>query len=122
MSPICGRYLEILLYEGSIRMYRVSMTESERFPEGAAEYYNVLFTQVHTRVSAHLKATFGLSTKASAEGAQRLLGQVLHPRFPRALFGIDELAESFDDDALGPDFDLKPIRKAVAELIKSLAK
>jgi hypothetical protein len=54
--------------------------------------------------------------------AQRLLGQVLHPRFMRALFGMDELAESFDDAALGPDFDLKPIRKAVADLIESLAK
>ena len=64
----------------------------------------------------------GLSAKASGEAAQRLLGPVLHPRFPRALFGMDELAESFDDDALGPDFDLKPIRKAVADLIESLAK
>ena len=34
----CGRYLEILLYEGSIRMIRVSMAETERFPEQAAEY------------------------------------------------------------------------------------
>jgi AcrR family transcriptional regulator len=118
----CGRYLEILLYEGSIRMCRVSMAESERFPEGAREYFDVLFTQVHTRLSAYLKATFGLSAKASAEAAQRLLGQVLHPRFPRALFGMDELAESFDDDALAPDFDLKSIRKAVADLMRLLAK
>jgi hypothetical protein len=35
---------------------------------------------------------------------------------------MDELAESFDDDALAPDFDLKPVRKAVADLIESLAK
>jgi AcrR family transcriptional regulator len=118
----CGRYLEILLYEGSIRMCRVSMAETERFPEGAAEYFDVLFTQVHTRLNAYLKATFGLPVKASAEAAQRLLGQVLYPRFPRALFGMDELAESFDDDALAPDFDLKPIRKAVADLIELLAK
>lgn len=118
----CGRYLEILLYEGSIRMCRVSMAETERFPEGAAEYFDVLFTQVHARLNAYLKATFGLSAKASAEAAQRLLGQVLYPRFPRALFGMDELAESFDDDALAPDFDLKPIRKAVADLIELLAK
>jgi hypothetical protein len=98
------------------------MAETERFPEGAAEYFDVLFTQVHARLNAYLKATFGLSAKASAEAAQRLLGQVLYPRFPRALFGMDELAESFDDDALAPDFDLKPIRKAVADLIELLAK
>jgi AcrR family transcriptional regulator len=118
----CGRYLEILLYQGSIRMCRLSMAETERFPEGAALYFDVLFTQVHARLSAYLKTTFGLSARTSAEAVHRLLGQVLYPRFPRALLGMDELAESFDDDALAPDFDLKPIRKAVADLIESLAK
>jgi AcrR family transcriptional regulator len=118
----CGRYLEILLYQGSIRMCRVSMAESERFPEGAAAYFDVLFIEVHARTNAYLKATFELSARASADAAQRLLGQVLHPRFTRALFGMDELAASFDDDALAPGFDLKPIRKAVADLIESLPK
>jgi hypothetical protein len=33
---------------------------------------------------------------------------------------MDELAYSFDSETLAPDFDLKPIRKAVAELIESL--
>jgi hypothetical protein len=35
---------------------------------------------------------------------------------------MDELAESFDRETLAPDFDLKPIRKAVADLIESLQK
>jgi len=118
----CARYLEILLYEGSIQMCRVSMAETTRFPEGAAQHFDVMFTEVHTRLSAYLKTTFGLSARASAEAAHRLLGQVLYPRFPRALFGMDPLAESFDDEALSPDFDLKPIYKAVAELIESLQK
>jgi len=118
----CARYLEILLYEGSIQMCRVSMAETTRFPEGAAQHFDVMFTEVHTRLSAYLKTTFGLSARASAEAAHRLLGQVLSPRFPRALFGMDPLAESFDDEALSPDFDLKPIYKAVAELIESLQK
>jgi hypothetical protein len=82
----------------------------------------VLFTQVHARLSAYLKGTFGLSARTSAEAAHRLLGQVLYPRFPRALFVMDQLAESFDREALAPDFDLKPIRKAVMDLIESLAK
>jgi AcrR family transcriptional regulator len=118
----CGRYLEILLYEKSIQMCRVSMAETARFPEGAAQHFDVMFEEVHTRLSAYLKTTFRLSARASVEAAHRLLGQVLYPRFPRALFGMDPLAESFDDDALAPDFDLKPIRRAVAGLIESLPK
>jgi hypothetical protein len=71
-------------------------------------------------LSAYLKETFGLSAKVSSEVAQRLLGLVIYPRFVRALFGMDELAETFDDDAIAADFDLKPIRKAIADLIGSL--
>jgi AcrR family transcriptional regulator len=118
----CGRYLEILLYEGSIQMCRVSMAQITRFPEGAAQHFDVMFTEVHTRLGAYLKTTFGLSARAGAEAAHKLLGQVLYPRFPRALFGMDPLAESFDDETLSPDFDLKPIYKAVAELLESLQK
>jgi AcrR family transcriptional regulator len=118
----CGRYLETLLYESSIRMCRVSMAETTRFPEGAVQHFDVMFTEVHTRLSAYLKTTFGMSARASAEAAQRLLGQILHPRLLRALFGMDELADSFDREVLAPDFDLKPIRKAVADLIESLQK
>jgi AcrR family transcriptional regulator len=122
LAMFCGRYLEILLYQGSIQMCRVSMAETARFPEGAAQYFDVLFTQVHARLSAYLKTALGLSARSSAEAAHRLLGQVLYPRFPRALFGMDRLAESFDREALAPDFDLKPIRKAVTALIESLQK
>jgi len=118
----CGRYLEILLYEASIQMCRVSMAETARFPQGAAQHFDVMFTEVHTRLSAYLKTTFGLSARAGAEAAQRLLGQILYPRFPRALFGMDPLAESFDDEALSPGFDLKPVRKAVVDLLESLQK
>jgi AcrR family transcriptional regulator len=116
----CGRYLEILLYEGSIQMCRVSMAETSRFPEGAAKHFDVLFAEVLARVTAYLKSTFGLSPRAAADSAQRLLGQVLYPRLPRALFGLDKLAKSFDDETLAPDFDLKPIRRAVADLMESL--
>jgi AcrR family transcriptional regulator len=122
LTLFCGRYLEILLYEGSIRMCRVSMAETARFPEGAAEHFDVMFTEVHARVSAYLKATFELTPKASTEAAHRLLGQVLYPRFPRALFGVDPPGARFDAERLAPDFDLKPIRKAVADVIDSLQK
>jgi AcrR family transcriptional regulator len=117
----CDRYLEILLYEKSIQMCRLTMAEASRFPEGASQYFDVLFTQVHAFLSTYLKTTFGLSTRASAEAAHRLLGQILYPQFPRALFGIDQLAESIDA-ARVQDLDLKPIRKIVADLIESLPK
>src|SRR5580698_9094599 len=34
----CGRYIEVLLYEPSIQMCRMSMAETERFPEQATQY------------------------------------------------------------------------------------
>ena len=116
----CGRYLEILLFEGAIRMCRATMAETIRFPQGAAQYFDVMFTQVQSRLSAYLKMTFGLPARTGAEAAQKLLGRILYPRFPRALFGVDPLAGEFHDDALRPDFDLKYIRKAVTDLIESL--
>lgn len=121
LTLFCGRYLEVLLYRSQIRMIRVSMAEAERFPEQAAQYFNVLFTQVHERLNSYLKTTFGLSARASAEAASKLLGQVLSSRLPRALFGLDQLVESLDPHGLSPEFDLKPIRKAVADLIESLS-
>jgi AcrR family transcriptional regulator len=121
LVAFCARYLEILLYEKSIQMCRLTMAETSRFPEGAAQYFDVLFTQVHAFLSTYLKTTFGLSARASAEATYRLLGQVLYPQFPRALFGMDGLADSFDREARASDIDLKPIRKAVADLIESLA-
>ena len=116
----CGRYLEALLYQAQIRMIRVSMAEAERFPEQAALYFDVLFTQPHARLSAYLRTTFELSAQASAEAAHSLLGQVLYPRFSRALLGLDPLIEEFSGDALASDFDLKPIRRAVAASIASI--
>ena len=118
----CGRYLETLLYERSVQMIRVSMAETERFPEQAAQYFDVLFTQVHARLSAYLKTTFELSARGGDAAAHRLLGQLLYPRFPRALFGLDPLAASIDREALVSDFDLKAIRKTVTELIELLEK
>jgi AcrR family transcriptional regulator len=118
----CGRYLEIMLYQKSIQMCRVSMAETSRFPEGAAQYFDVLFTQVHTWLGSYLKTTFGLSARASVEVTHKLLGQVLYPHLPRALFGIDELATSVDRETASAHVDQKQIRRAVKELIESLPK
>lgn len=117
----CGQYLQTMLYGPSVQMCRISMAESERFPEQSAMYFDVLFTQVHARLSAYLKTTFRVSTAVSVEAAQRLIGHVLFPQFQRALFGMDPLAESFDSEVLASSIDLKRIRRAVAELIEGLA-
>lgn len=79
-----------------------------------------MFTEVEARLAGYLRTAFGLSARASAEAAQRLLGQVLFPRFPRALFGLDDLVEGFDDKALSPKIDVRAIRGAVADLLASL--
>ena len=115
----CARYLQTMIYEASVQMCRVSMAESERFPEQSALYFDVLFTQVQARLSAYLKATFHLSTKVSVDAAQKLVAQVLLPQFPRALFGMDALAPSLEQDAPTPSLQ---IRRAVAELIDGFAR
>jgi AcrR family transcriptional regulator len=121
LTMFCGRYLEILLYSGWIRMCRMGLAEAERFPEASTQSLEVLFSAVQERLSAYLKKTFDLSAKAGTEAAQKLLGQILYPRYMRVLFGVDAPAEKFGPHGLAADFNLKPIRKAVAELIASLA-
>jgi AcrR family transcriptional regulator len=116
----CGRFLELLLFGRTIRMCRVSIAEAARFAEGSARYYDVLFATAEQRLGAYIKSTFGASSKASSEAVQRLLGRIIYPRFPRALFGLDEPTELLDDEIIRADFDLGPVRKAVAELIQSL--
>jgi AcrR family transcriptional regulator len=116
----CGRYLEGLLFEWTVRMCRMSIAEAERFPEGSAQYFDVIFSAVQDRLSVYLRETFYLSADASSEAARKLLAQVIYPRFTRALFGLDPLLEQLDDEAIGADFDLGPVRAAVAELMASM--
>ena len=120
LTIFCGRYLEILFYEPTIRMCRVSMAEATRFPEGAAQYFDVLFTQVHVRVRAYLETAFGLTAGAAGAAGERLLGQILYPRFPRTLFGVDPAFPDLDHAKASPGFDLEPVRRVVAEVLAAL--
>ena len=120
LEAFCARYLEAMLYESSVQMLRISMAETARFPEGAAKHHDVMFTEVTARVSSYLKATFGLNTRVSAEAAQRLIARLLFPRLTRALFGLEDLVQEFDEHALSPKIDVKAVRKAVAELLATL--
>ena len=120
LTQFCGQFLEALLYQPTIRMCRLCTAEAERFPEAAARYFAVLFSAPQERLSVHLAETFGLAEAASADAAQALLGRVIHPRFSRALFGLDAPEEQLGENGLSADFDLAPVRAAVAELIGSL--
>jgi AcrR family transcriptional regulator len=120
LVTFCGRYLEGLLFCWTIRMCRMITGEAERFPEGAVRYFDVIFTAPQERLSAYMRETFGLSDQASMEVARDLIAKVIHPRFPRALFGIDPTFEQLDDDAITPALDLTPVRKAVLEALGSL--
>jgi len=120
LEAFCARYLEALLYESSIKMLRVSMAETARFPEGAAKHHDVMFTEVTSRIASYLKANLGVNARVGAEAAQRLVARLLFPRLPRALFGLEDLVEEFDEHALSPKIDVKAVRKAVAEVLASL--
>jgi AcrR family transcriptional regulator len=115
-----AHYLEALMYEPAVQMLRISASETARFPEGAAQHFEAMFGEVETRLTAYLKTTFGLPAKASGEAAQRLLGRLLFPRFQRALFGLEDLIADFGQEGPSAKIDLRPIRKAVNELLESL--
>ena len=116
----CGRYMETLVYKSTVQMMRVSMAESDRFPEQAKLYFDVMFTEVHHRLSTYLKEQTSLSTHSSSKAAHRLLTQILYPKMMRSLFGIEPLAKSLHHEALSPGFDLKGIREAVSDLVEHL--
>jgi len=120
LEGFCARYLEAMLYESSVQMLRISMAETARFPEGAAKHHDLVFTEVTNRLSSYLKASFSLSARVSADAAQRLIARLLFPRLTRALFGLEDLVEEFDEQALSPKIDVKAVRKAVAELLATL--
>ncbi len=121
LALFCARYLEAMLYEASVQLVRITLAESTRFPAGAAQHHDTMFAEVERRIADYLRASVGVSARAASEAAQRLIGQILYPRFARALFGLEALVADFDDRALSPLIDLRPIRRAVGELLDSLA-
>jgi AcrR family transcriptional regulator len=119
----CGKFLEKMIWTRTIRMCRLSIAEVERFPDGAARLHEACFGTAQERVEAFLRERLKLSRKAAAAIAGELLGRVLHPRFTRALFALDGLTGDLsDDESLSAEIDLKPIRKAVAELVPKPAR
>jgi AcrR family transcriptional regulator len=118
----CGRFMQLLLWAPPIGMCRLAITEAERFPEGSASFYDAIFTTAHERLAAFLRERLKLGPKAATDAAYDLVGRIVHPHLPRALFGIDKVREAMPaDDAIATDVDLKPIRKAVARLLDETA-
>ena len=120
LTLFCGQFLEVLLYNATIQMCRMCMAEAERFPEGAARYFDVLFSTPHAHLTAYFAETFELTEAAAASAASELLGRLIYPRFPRALFGLETLSAHLSEDMTRPDYDLAPIRRTVGETIQPL--
>jgi len=119
LVEFCGRYLQILWYEKSIQMVRLCIAEMARFPDASARYFSIMFDEVEARLAAYLEDALALPPADARNAAQRLLGRLLYPRLPRALFGLDRLAQTMPDD-LAPDADLTEVRAAVAELQREI--
>jgi hypothetical protein len=96
------------------------MAETARFPEGSAQFFDVMFIEVERRLTAYVQTAFHVSSAVGEAAACRLLARILYPRLPRALFGMDALAAELHPDTVSPELDLTPIRAAVTELVASL--
>src|SRR5260370_23876138 len=106
-----------LLSTTAICRCRLALSEAEGFPKGSASFYDAIFTTARERLASFLRERLTLGPKASAEAADDLIGRIAHPRLTRALFGMDKVPDDWlDEDKISADFDLKPIRKAVAML------
>lgn len=114
----CGRFLQMLLWESTVRMCRLGITEAERLPEASARYYDAVFDSAHQRLADHLGLQYGLPVADCARIAHELIGRTLHPRFLRALFGTEQLlTQRPEKETITADVDLAPIRAAVAALL-----
>ncbi|MDF7814924.1 TetR/AcrR family transcriptional regulator [Hymenobacter sp. YC55] len=113
----CARFLETVLSSKPLRLFRLAITEAERFPQGAVRLHEAMFENVQERVANFLHQRQGVADDVSKQVAQQLLAQLLYPRFTRALFGAPEPAATFSED-LGscPAVDLDSIRRVVISL------
>jgi AcrR family transcriptional regulator len=114
----CGRFLETILSSKPLRFCRLGITEAERFPQGAVRLHEALFDNAQARVALFLSERLTTGPEASQLLARELMGQLLYPRFTRALFGVVESQTVWSED-LGsrPTIDLAPIQQMVSALL-----
>lgn len=114
----CARFLETVLASKPLRLFRLAITEAERFPQGAVRLHEAMFENVEARVARFLHEGLGVAEEASPLLAQQLLAQLLYPRFTRALFGaVEPAATSSEELGASPAVDLHSIRRAVGALV-----
>ena len=117
LALFCARYVKALTVQGAIQMFRLNAAEAPRFPAGAAQYFEIVFSEVQARVSGYIAERFGKSLKESDAAAEALLGQALYPRLPRAIFGLDQLKDNLGE-AFAPGLDLDLFRAAVGRSVR----
>lgn len=119
LTVFCARYVEAITVSGSIQMFRLNAAEAAKFPAGAAQYFDIVFGEVETRVATYIAREFSSAPAESNLAAQAIIGQALFPRLPRAIFGLDPLSGTFGE-SLSPDYDLAPLRLVVATCVSRL--
>lgn len=114
----CARFLETVLSSKPLRLFRLAITEAERFPQGAVRLHEAMFESVQARVALFLHARLCIAPAASALLAQDLLARLLYPRFTRALFGAGEPAATHSEElGASPLVDLPAMKQLVVTLV-----
>jgi AcrR family transcriptional regulator len=114
----CTRFLETVLSSKPLRLFRLAITEAERFPQGAVRLHEAMFENVQARIALFLRERLAVDAGASQSAAQALLGQLLYPRFTRALFGASEPAAAWSDElGASPEIDVAAIQHAVVAML-----
>ena len=93
LTRFCVRFLETVLATRPLRLFRLAIAETDRFPQGGTvRLHEALFESVEARIAQFLG---GRGHPAPADAARALLAWLLYPRFTRALFGAGEPATTF---------------------------
>lgn len=119
LALFCTRFLTTVLSSRPLRLFRLAIAETDRFPEGGTvRLHEALLESVQARLADFLTQHYQLARAASHAAAQQLLGQLLYPRFTRALFGAPEPAATQSDElGSSPAVDLADIRRLLAAVL-----
>jgi AcrR family transcriptional regulator len=123
LAQFLARFMQSALHGPAIQMARMSIGAASRFPDGAAEYFEVAFQSVAERIAAFLRSTYRLTPRTAHDAANALLGRILIPRFLRALFAVDPLPPAIPMPPATPplaEADLGLARELIAEIIDPL--
>lgn len=120
LTLFCARFLETILSSRPLRLFQLAIAETGRFPQGGTvRLHEALLESVQARIAQFLVQQ-ELAPAASHAAAQQLLGQLLYPRFTRALLGAPELAATHSDElGASPAIDPAPLYNLVTACLSS---